>query len=264
MDFYELLDIPQGDRRKYHDDVTIMVISLEGRIWKSSGTYVWCWYFVCVSIYSDATFSWNLFSWSTLPGNCIYAHREKSQYGILICSPDTLDKVEFSSWRSLLILISASAQLMSMSSFQDTLRCRDLTAQLGRNSLAEQWANFALFAATAFVGCILTADNFFHLAVLSWWWVLHLSFGERRHVGTCSFFSHSCEEWACIISKTGTGQWSWQRNWLLAPRFVLKVALLRVFDTMYEIEVPKTMSPDCWWSTWKKILHGKNYPVPCS
>ena len=40
MDFYELLDIPQGDRRKYHDDVTIMVISLEGRIWKSSGTYV--------------------------------------------------------------------------------------------------------------------------------------------------------------------------------------------------------------------------------
>jgi hypothetical protein len=40
MDFFELLDIPQGDRRKYHDDVTIMVISLEGRIWKSSGTYV--------------------------------------------------------------------------------------------------------------------------------------------------------------------------------------------------------------------------------
>ncbi|EAY87134.1 hypothetical protein OsI_08534 [Oryza sativa Indica Group] len=40
MDFYELLDIPQGDRRKYHDDVTVMVISLEGRIWKSSGTYV--------------------------------------------------------------------------------------------------------------------------------------------------------------------------------------------------------------------------------
>ncbi|KAL6634939.1 hypothetical protein ACP70R_027610 [Stipagrostis hirtigluma subsp. patula] len=40
MDFYELLEIPQGDRRKYHDDVTVMVISLEGRIWKSSGTYV--------------------------------------------------------------------------------------------------------------------------------------------------------------------------------------------------------------------------------
>ncbi|KAM3225847.1 hypothetical protein ACQJBY_058511 [Aegilops geniculata] len=40
MDFYELLDIPQGDRRKYHDDVTVMVVSLEGRIWKSSGTYV--------------------------------------------------------------------------------------------------------------------------------------------------------------------------------------------------------------------------------
>ncbi|ONK72236.1 uncharacterized protein A4U43_C04F17260 [Asparagus officinalis] len=40
MGFNELLDIPQGDRRKYHDDVTVMVISLEGRIWKSSGKYV--------------------------------------------------------------------------------------------------------------------------------------------------------------------------------------------------------------------------------
>ncbi|XP_074264702.1 protein phosphatase 2C 29-like [Silene latifolia] len=39
MDFHDLLDIPQGDRRKYHDDVTVMVISLEGRIWKSSGKY---------------------------------------------------------------------------------------------------------------------------------------------------------------------------------------------------------------------------------
>jgi hypothetical protein len=40
LDFHELLDIPQGDRRKYHDDVTVMVISLEGRIWKSSGKYL--------------------------------------------------------------------------------------------------------------------------------------------------------------------------------------------------------------------------------
>ncbi|KAL5791456.1 hypothetical protein ACOSP7_000050 [Xanthoceras sorbifolium] len=40
MDFHELLDIPQGDRRKYHDDVTVMVVSLEGRIWKSSGKYI--------------------------------------------------------------------------------------------------------------------------------------------------------------------------------------------------------------------------------
>ncbi|KAG6489729.1 probable protein phosphatase 2C 26 [Zingiber officinale] len=44
LDFLELLDIPQGDRRKYHDDVTVMVISLEvdGRIWKSSGKCVKC------------------------------------------------------------------------------------------------------------------------------------------------------------------------------------------------------------------------------
>ncbi|KAM1833495.1 hypothetical protein ACFX13_023315 [Malus domestica] len=40
MDFHELLDIPQGARRKYHDDVTVMIISLEGRIWKSSGMYL--------------------------------------------------------------------------------------------------------------------------------------------------------------------------------------------------------------------------------
>ncbi|MCO5596731.1 hypothetical protein L7F22_050799 [Adiantum nelumboides] len=37
MDFHELLEIPQGDRRKYHDDVSVMVISLEGRIWRSFG-----------------------------------------------------------------------------------------------------------------------------------------------------------------------------------------------------------------------------------
>ncbi|CAA0811881.1 Probable protein phosphatase 2C 4 [Striga hermonthica] len=35
MDFHELLEIPQGDRRRYHDDVSIIVISLEGKIWKS-------------------------------------------------------------------------------------------------------------------------------------------------------------------------------------------------------------------------------------
>ncbi|KAE8680459.1 putative protein phosphatase 2C 4 [Hibiscus syriacus] len=37
MDFHELLEIPQGDRRRYHDDVSIIVISLEGRIWRSCG-----------------------------------------------------------------------------------------------------------------------------------------------------------------------------------------------------------------------------------
>ncbi|KAI3447690.1 hypothetical protein Pfo_004355 [Paulownia fortunei] len=36
MDFHELLDIPQGDRRRYHDDVSIIIISFEGRIWRSS------------------------------------------------------------------------------------------------------------------------------------------------------------------------------------------------------------------------------------
>ncbi|OIW08627.1 hypothetical protein TanjilG_03303 [Lupinus angustifolius] len=35
LDFHELLEIPQGDRRRYHDDVSIIVISLEGRIWRS-------------------------------------------------------------------------------------------------------------------------------------------------------------------------------------------------------------------------------------
>ncbi|XP_076891097.1 putative protein phosphatase 2C 4 [Bidens hawaiensis] len=36
LDFHELLEIPQGDRRRYHDDVSVIVISLEGRIWRSS------------------------------------------------------------------------------------------------------------------------------------------------------------------------------------------------------------------------------------
>ncbi|VVB01901.1 unnamed protein product [Arabis nemorensis] len=35
IDFHELLEIPQGERRRYHDDVSIVVISLEGRMWKS-------------------------------------------------------------------------------------------------------------------------------------------------------------------------------------------------------------------------------------
>ncbi|CAN6295600.1 unnamed protein product [Urochloa humidicola] len=33
---HELLDIPNGARRHYHDDVSIIVISFEGRIWRSS------------------------------------------------------------------------------------------------------------------------------------------------------------------------------------------------------------------------------------
>ncbi|KAH7553692.1 hypothetical protein ACOSP7_029490 [Xanthoceras sorbifolium] len=36
IDFHELLDIPQGDRRRYHDDVSVIIISFEGRIWRSS------------------------------------------------------------------------------------------------------------------------------------------------------------------------------------------------------------------------------------
>ncbi|KAF8683685.1 hypothetical protein HU200_044615 [Digitaria exilis] len=36
MASHELLDIPRGARRSYHDDVSIIVISFEGRIWRSS------------------------------------------------------------------------------------------------------------------------------------------------------------------------------------------------------------------------------------
>ncbi|KAA8516432.1 hypothetical protein F0562_016725 [Nyssa sinensis] len=42
MDFHELLDIPQGDRRRYHDDVSVIIISFEGRIWRSSITTFFC------------------------------------------------------------------------------------------------------------------------------------------------------------------------------------------------------------------------------
>ncbi|KAM3406179.1 hypothetical protein ACQJBY_000312 [Aegilops geniculata] len=36
MGFHELLEVRQGDRRQYHDDVSIIIISLEGKIWRSS------------------------------------------------------------------------------------------------------------------------------------------------------------------------------------------------------------------------------------
>jgi hypothetical protein len=36
MDTRRLLAIPRGDRRHYHDDVSIIVISFHGRIWRSS------------------------------------------------------------------------------------------------------------------------------------------------------------------------------------------------------------------------------------
>ncbi|MED6180338.1 hypothetical protein PIB30_009406 [Stylosanthes scabra] len=35
MKLHELLDIPQGERRLYHDDISIVIISLEGKIWRS-------------------------------------------------------------------------------------------------------------------------------------------------------------------------------------------------------------------------------------
>ncbi|KAF8667148.1 hypothetical protein HU200_053336 [Digitaria exilis] len=35
MEVHELLEVQQGDRRRYHDDVSIIIISLEGKIWRS-------------------------------------------------------------------------------------------------------------------------------------------------------------------------------------------------------------------------------------
>jgi pyruvate dehydrogenase phosphatase len=35
MGFHELLEVQQGDRRQYHDDVSIIIVSLEGKIWRS-------------------------------------------------------------------------------------------------------------------------------------------------------------------------------------------------------------------------------------
>ncbi|KAK8588163.1 hypothetical protein V6N12_022619 [Hibiscus sabdariffa] len=41
MDFQELLHIPHGERRKYDDDddVSVMVVSAEGRIWSTLVSY---------------------------------------------------------------------------------------------------------------------------------------------------------------------------------------------------------------------------------
>lgn len=35
MEFHELLEISQGERRRYHDDISVVIISLEGKIWHS-------------------------------------------------------------------------------------------------------------------------------------------------------------------------------------------------------------------------------------
>ncbi|KAB2066511.1 hypothetical protein ES319_A09G165900v1 [Gossypium barbadense] len=35
LEFHELVEIPSGERRMYHDDVSVIIISLEGRIWRS-------------------------------------------------------------------------------------------------------------------------------------------------------------------------------------------------------------------------------------
>ncbi|WOL16503.1 putative protein phosphatase 2C 23 [Canna indica] len=35
MEFSQFLEVPQGDRRRYHDDVSVIIISLEGRMWRS-------------------------------------------------------------------------------------------------------------------------------------------------------------------------------------------------------------------------------------
>ncbi|KAJ7961431.1 putative Protein phosphatase 2c [Quillaja saponaria] len=36
IEFHELLEIPQGERRRYHDDISIVIVSLEGIIWRLS------------------------------------------------------------------------------------------------------------------------------------------------------------------------------------------------------------------------------------
>ncbi|KAM0930851.1 hypothetical protein ACQ4PT_000744 [Festuca glaucescens] len=36
MECHQLLEVPHGVRRKYHDDVSIIVISFEGRLWRST------------------------------------------------------------------------------------------------------------------------------------------------------------------------------------------------------------------------------------
>ncbi|XP_051230804.1 probable protein phosphatase 2C 31 [Lolium perenne] len=36
MECHQLLEVPHGDRRNYHDDVSIIVISFEGRLWRST------------------------------------------------------------------------------------------------------------------------------------------------------------------------------------------------------------------------------------
>jgi len=119
-----------------------------------------------------------------------------------------------------------------------------MTAQVGSNSLAKQ-SQFCFICRHSFRRSRTQRWQFFppRCAVIE---VGQFILGERRHWGTCSFFSHSCQEWVCIISRelvNGHGR-DW---WLAAPCFVPKVAVLWVFDWSYisEIEVLVAMKGNC-------------------
>lgn len=88
---------------------------------------------------------------------------------------------------------------------------------------------------------VLTADIFFFRLTLSCHRVgCFFILGDRKPLGICSF-SHSFEEWACIILETGIDHGREIDDW--HPIFALKVVLLRVFDySAYETEVSKRMA----------------------
>lgn len=116
----------------------------------------------------------------------------------------TLVEVEFSSWRSSLILTSALAQLMLMASWVNSgrLKLQGNDSLVGRNSLEKQ-GQFYSVCHHSFVWLHTHCWQFFST---SHWAVIELGaffiLGDRKPLGICTF-SHSFEEWACIILETG-------------------------------------------------------------
>ena len=175
------------------------------------------WYTVSVGIHSDAMFSWNLLSRSAPQAITYYmlVKREKSAWHTNICSPHTLVKAEFSRWRSSLILIWASAQLMPMNGFRDALKLQRYDSPGGEELLGK---------AEPILLCLppqLSSVTYSPLTIFSTSLCCHRGGSihpwGKKTFGYMQFFSHSCQEWVYYIE--GTGQWSWQRLMISSTLF---------------------------------------------
>ena len=106
-----------------------------------------------------------------------------------------------------------------------------MTAQVGRNSLAKQ-SQFCFVCRHSFRRLRTHRWQFFppRCAVIE---VGQFILGERRHLGTCSFFLIHVRNEPVLYRKLDLVNGQGRDWWLAIPRFVPKVALHWVFDWSY-------------------------------